>query len=307
VLKEAIAYGRKIRPYVRDYFPDFLDELRGYSEASNVPLVELIAQWSGYTPSLAVGRKGCTDLAVSSEVTKDGCVYAAHNEDYSSVYEGLVVPVHIQVTGKPDFFAMSYGGIFPTIGFNSAGISLTGNEVSPNDRRLGIPKMFPPRKVLEATSFLEALSYSTPEKRGDSFNNIVCTAEGELYSMEASATQFEAIYGADGFIVHTNHYTSPKMLKFEENFGLSTRVRYNRALKLLKSELGKVTVDTIMKIQSDHIGYPLSICRHEDPKVTPKLNSKTLFGAIINLTDKTVLITQGNPCTPSYSKYKLGD
>jgi isopenicillin-N N-acyltransferase-like protein len=307
-LRNAIAYDKKIHPYVKEFYPGFLDELRGYSEASEVPLQELMAQWFGYDRKLTGARKACTDLAVSSEVTKDGCVYVAHNEDYFSVYDGLVVPVHIKVTGKPEFFAMSYGGIFPTMGFNSAGISLTGNELNPNDRRLGIPKFLPPRKVMEATSILEALGYSTPEKRGDSFNNIVCTAEGELYSMEASATQFEAIYGKDGFLVHTNHFTQPKMLKFEANSSpFSSILRYNRALKLLRSELGKVAVDTIMKIQSDHVGYPWSICRHEVPQAAPQSKSKTLFGSVINLTEKTVLICQGNPCGSSYLKYKLGE
>lgn len=308
-LKDAVVHGKKVLPYIEEFYPDFLDELRGYSEGSGVAYEEIMAEWSGYDPSAVYKNRWCTDMAVSSEVTADHCVYAAHNEDYHSVYDGLVMPVHVQVTGKPQFFAMSYGGLFPTIGFNSSGISLTGNALDPNDRRLGIPKIFPCRKVMEAKTIWEAMSYSTPEKRGDSFNNIVCSTEGELYSMEASATDFEALYGLDGYLVHTNHYTAPKMLRFEENphSNFSSIVRYNRALKLLKAELGKVTVGTIMKIQSDHVGHPKSICRHEESVLTEEERLKTLFGSIINLTEKTVLISCGSPCDGRYLKYRLAE
>src|SRR3989337_3970877 len=115
----------KVLPRIETWYPDFLDEMRGYSKGSGVAFDVLAASWSGYSPSL--GRKGCTDLAVGPEHTVDGSVLVAHNEDYSPPFDGNVVPVHVAVDGKPAFFAMSYGGLFPTIGFNDAGISLTGN------------------------------------------------------------------------------------------------------------------------------------------------------------------------------------
>src|SRR5512136_2270641 len=130
-----------------------------------------------------MGLKGCTDVAAAAPQTADGHVLVAHNEDYTPEYDGIVVPVHVSVEGKPAFFAMSYQGLFPTMGFNEAGISLTGNAVSQNDVRVGIPKMFPPRKVLESRTLVEALRASMPADRGASFNNIVCSREGELFSM----------------------------------------------------------------------------------------------------------------------------
>ena len=147
-LDGAKRYGRKILPGIEIWFPDFVEEMRGYAEGSGVPFDILMAQWSGHNPT--AGVKGCTDLAAGPTQTSDGSVLVAHNEDYSPDYDGLVAPVHVAVTGKPSFFAMSYQGLFPTMGFNDAGISLTGNAVSPNDVRVGIPKMFPPRRVLES-------------------------------------------------------------------------------------------------------------------------------------------------------------
>ena len=305
-MEGAKRYARKVLPRIETWYPDFLDEMRGYSKGSGVAFDILAASWSGYSPSL--GRKGCTDLAVGPEHTADGSVLVAHNEDYSPPFEGNVVPVHVAVDGKPAFFAMSYGGLFPTIGFNDAGISLTGNAVSHNDSRVGIPKMFPPRRVLEARTLVEALEASMPEGRGSSFNNIVCSREGELYSMEGSATTFDAVYGEDGWLVHTNHYLSPKMWKFETN--LHTKfcsiMRYNRARRLLKPFLGRVTPETIMAIQRDHVGEPDSICRHENPANGEADKTKTLFGSVINLTTGEVWVSGSTPCSTEYRTYRLG-
>lgn len=304
-MEGAKRYAHKVFPRIEAWFPDFVAEMRGYAKGSGVPFDVLSAQWCGYSPSM--GLKGCTDVAVGSEQTANESVLVAHNEDYTPDYDGIVVPVHVAVEGKPAFFAMSYQGLFPTMGFNEAGISLTGNAVSPNDLRVGIPKMFPPRKVLECRSLLEALAASMPEARGSSFNNIVCSREGELYSMEGSATAFDAIYGAGGWLVHTNHYLSPKMLAFERNphEKLCSILRYNRATKLLTASLGRVTPETIMKIQRDHLSRPDSICRHENPADKEEDRVKTLFGSIVDLTAGEVYISGSTPCETEYRVYHL--
>ncbi len=299
-------YARKVLPKVESWFPDFVGEMRGYAKGSGVAFDVLSAQWSGYSPSL--GLKGCTDLAVGPEQTADGSVLVAHNEDYTPDYDGIVVPVHVAIEGKPAFFAMSYQGLFPTMGFNAAGISLAGNAVSPNDVRAGIPKMFPPRKVLECRSLVDALAASMPEARGSSFNNIVCSREGELYSMEGSATAFDAMYGEDGWLVHTNHYLSPKMLTFERNphEKFCSILRYNRATKRLKAALGRVTPETIMAIQRDHLSRPDSICRHGNPADKEEDRVKTLFGSIVDLTASEVYVSGSTPCETEYRTYRLG-
>ncbi len=305
-LDGAKRYGRKVLPRIEAWYPDFVEEMRGYAAASGVPFDTLLAQWSGYSPS--EGLRGCTDVAVGPEQTADGSVLVAHNEDYTPSYDGLVHPVRVAVAGKPAFFAMSYQGLFPTMGYNDAGLSLTGNAVSPNDSRLGIPKMFPPRRVLESRTLKEALESSMPAGRGSSFNNIVCSKEGELYSMEGSATDFEALYGHGGLLVHTNHYVGARMAKYEKDpqQKFCSILRYNRAKKLLEAATGRVTPETIMRIQRDHLSQPDSICRHVNPADSEAERVKTLFGSIVNLTTGEVYISGSTPCETEYRVFRPG-
>jgi len=304
-LDGAKRYARRILPRIERWCPDFVEEMRAYAKGSGVAFDVLAAQWSGYSPS--VGLKGCTDLAVGPEQTADGSVLVAHTEDYTPDYDGIVVPVRVAVEGKPAFFAMSYQGLFPTVGVNDVGVSLSGNALSHNDTRVGIPKMYAPRRVLEARTLMDALAWSMPEDRGSSFNNIVCSKDGELYSMEGSATAFDALYGEDGWLVHTNHYVSPRMWGFEKDprGTLCSVLRYYRARDLLAAALGRVTLETIMAIQRDHRSAPDSICRHEDDRTANDERVKTLFGSIVNLSSGVAYVSGSPPCETEYRAYAL--
>jgi isopenicillin-N N-acyltransferase-like protein len=302
----ALRFARKVGPLVEEFHPDFVEEIRGYADSTGSTIDDIVAQWSGY-PTLPFSR-GCTDLATGPEVTADGSVYAAHNEDYMADYFDLIVPVYVSPKGKPSFFAMSYGGLFPTCGFNVRGISITGNGLSPNDCRLGIPKMFPPRKVLEASDLVDALEWAMPAKRGDSFNNIVCSAEGEIYSLEGSATRFFPIHGEEGWLVHTNHYLAPEMEPFESDLhdSFSSIVRYHRARRLLRRCLGKVDLDAFRVIFRDHVGHPRSICRHTDPDGDPPIRVRTNFSSVLDLTHLKAYVCRGNPCEGDYQVFQAG-
>jgi len=154
-----------------------------------------------------------------------------------------------------------------------------------------------------------------PEKRGSSYNYNLCDSSGEIYSLEGSATDFCALYGHEGYLVHTNHYLSHRMTKYETAFekandkspgaGVNSIIRYNRALKLLKKELGKVTIASLTNILSDHVNYPNSICRHIDESAPPLKQEKTIFSIIIDVTHLKALICHGNPCAGEYKEYKL--
>ena len=304
-LKKAISYARKSLPMSRRFAPGFIEELEGYAEGTGIGFDTIYAM----TCDLPEGGRGkaCTDIAVNSEWTKDDVVYAAHNEDVAPYCIDEIVVSRIRPTDEPGYIGMNYGGIWPTEGLNAEGISLTGNALVPNDTRSGIPKSLPVRQVLAKTGIYQALKASMPEGRGHSFNNIVCDSNGEIFSMEGSATTFDALYAEDGWLVHTNHYLSPRMWKFETNMHtrFSSILRYNRATRLLKKDLGKVELSTFKRVLSDHVGYPESICRHPDPALEIEKQTQSIFSIVCDLTNKVLWLCHGNPCEGEYKKFEL--
>jgi len=285
--------------YSKKYLPEYVTELKGTADAVGIELEDLFPSLceeigdENYRPT-----RGCSDLIASNDVTADGSVLAAHNNDTSPSTQDSVVIVHYQVDGEPEIVAVGYGGLGISVGYNSAGISLTGNQVDSNDMRVGVPRLLLVRKILAGKTLGEAIDAALLKERASNYNQVITDSSGEIYSIEGSATDYAPLYSTDGYLVHTNHYVAPWMRKFEfdANGITSSIIRYNRGTRLLKKNLGRITVDKLKEFLSDHVNYPGSICRHGK-------GVKTTFSVIINLTTRTMLLARGNPCEVKYREY----
>ncbi len=287
--------------YSKRHCSDYVTEVQGAADAAGLSLEDLFPTIceeigsDGY-PYTA----GCSDLIASDDVTEDHSVLAAHNNDTGVSTQDDVTIIHYQVDGEPEIVAVGYGGLGISVGYNSAGISLTGNQVDSNDMRVGVPRMLLVRKILAAKRIGEAIDAAILKERASNYNQVITDANGEIYSIEGSATDYAPIYSSDGYLVHTNHYVAPWMRKFEldPNAITCSIVRYNRGIRLLKNNRGKITVEKLKQFLSDHVNYPDAICRHGE-------RIKTTFSVIINLNTLTMLAAKGNPCEVKYNEYNL--
>ena len=119
------------------------------------------------------------------------------------------------------------------------------------------------------------------------------------------------MYASDGYLVHTNHYVVAKMQRYEldtSSAALATSTfRYNRALRLIESQLGSVTVESLKDILRDHVNKPGSICRHPDPGLHPLDVSETILSLVFDLTRLEAHICKGRPCSGTFRKISLKD
>lgn len=301
--EEILAKAAQFRPAAELWYPDYLEEFSGYAEGAELSERDVFAMACHELLEPEAYVRHCTDLACGPEVTADGGVLAAHNEDYTEEDGRTLVLVRARPQGKPGFLAVMYGGLLPTFGLNSAGISITGNAHSMNDQRSeGVPRMFTVRRILAARTISEAMRAALPPDRASNYNNIIADEAGEIFSVEASATAFQPLYAEEGFLVHTNHYLHPAMRRFEldpETLGGSL-MRYHRARALLEPHLGEVTTETLMAILRDHAHRPRSICRH--PR---KGHSPTVASGVIDLSKRRLYFVRGQPCRHAYRPYDL--
>jgi isopenicillin-N N-acyltransferase-like protein len=85
----------------------------------------------------------------------------------------------------------------------------------------------------------------------------------------------------------------------------SSNVRLNRARRLLRSQLGAVTVESLQQILRDHVNFPSSICVHEDLEDPLHEREMTLVSLIMDLTDRVIWAAPGPPCEGEYLAYRL--
>lgn len=299
--------SRKYLPFAQERYPQYVDEMLGIAEGANVPFDDVVALNVMEAVTMdALHLTKCTSMAVNDERTADGHVLVAHNEDWLPEDEQDVYIVHETPEDEPPFLAMTYGGLLPNVGFNAAGIAQCCDSVYPQDSRIGVPRLVVSRAVLGARSPDDAIRSMLTRQRAAGYNHLLAHESGELYNVEVSARHFSILYGEDGYLVHTNHYLDFNMQAIEDEPDelVATRVRYFRALRLLKNT-PLHSVKSLQTIQRDHINFPNSICNHSNTDDNPLDREQTVNAMVIDLTTRTMYLAWGNPCTNPYHTYHL--
>ncbi len=296
--------------------PWLVEEIDGAAEGAGVDARALFAAsieeiWT-IRPSQATagavvdGR--CTDLVAAPPATADGHVWVAHNNDLSPASEASLIAIEWRVRGEPVVFSLGIGP-WISVGWNDAGLSLTGNELSPNDERVGIPRLLMVREQLTARTLDEAVAMALRPDRASSYNTVFAHRDGGIVNVEGSATDAEVTGpGPSGTLAHTNHYACDRMLRYEGDPAYARRsaVRLARGLELLDglagagSAPGSVTPASLLAALSDHATQP-SICRHDDGAET----SVTAFWCLADVTAGEIRYGRGNPCRGREARYRF--
>ncbi|HEY5728674.1 MAG TPA: C45 family peptidase [Anaerolineales bacterium] len=280
-------------------YPQYIDELKGIAEGAEVPFEDVFLLmceelWED------VAWRGCTDMAARGKATADGSTLIAHTNDLLPKTESRLVMLKVRAGSEPEFIGISVGGIAISAGYNAAKISLTGNQLDSNDVRPGVPRLLVVRAILGSTILSEAMEHCLLPTRASSYNNVIADGSGEIYSMEGSATDLEAIYIKVDVMAHANHYVAPSMRRFERDRGViaNSIIRHNRADYLLRQNYGKLTPELFKTLLADHAGYPTSICKHGT-------ETHTVFSIIIQVETLKAWIGRGHACETEYIEYQL--
>lgn len=299
--------SRKYLPFAEERYPQYVDELKGIAAGGGVSFddVAVVNAMEAVTMD-ALHLTKCTSMAVSQERTANGNVLMAHNEDWVPEDEQDVFIIHARPDDEPAFLAMTYGALLPNIGLNSYGIAQCCDTVYQSDSRIGIPRVIVSRAVLSARTPAEAIRHMLVPHRAAGYNHLLVHESGEMYNVEVSARRFAVLGGGDGLLAHTNHYLDPQMqaIEVDPDELVATRVRYFRALRLLK-QTPLHTTKTLQTIQKDHINHPDSICNHADQDENPLDREKTITALLMDLTNRQISATWGNPCQNTYTTYQL--
>jgi isopenicillin-N N-acyltransferase-like protein len=282
--------------------PWLLEELGGVAEGADVDALDLFAAsteeiW-GVVPvshGMGAGAGRCSDLVATAPLTADGHVVVGHTNDLSPKDEADLVALWWEVDDEPPMFTIGIGP-WLSVGWNAAGLSLTGNELTPNDNRVGVPRVLQVRDMLRKRTIDEAVAAALRPDRASSYSNVLAHRDGSVVCVEGSASDAELMRADDGTLAHTNHYVTDRMLGYEgaPEYAKSSAVRYRRARTLLDGmrEGGTpVTMESMRTAISDHEGDP-SICRHE----REGSDVKTVFWCVADVTAGRVAYGHGNPC-----------
>jgi isopenicillin-N N-acyltransferase like protein len=287
-----IEAARPYRDVTERELPWLVEELDAVADGAGADRMAVFAAGIEELDGEGEGEGACSDMVARPPASVDGHLWVAHNNDLSPGVEPDIVATEWRIPGDPVVFTIGIGP-WISVGFNSAGLALTGNEVSPNDNRIGIPRLLHVRDILRRRTLDEAVEAALSSHRASSYNTILSHRDGGVVNVEGSATDAELIRpGPAGTLAHTNHYVSARMLPYEGDpeYAAGSAVRYRRALEWLAP--GQITEHVLRRALQDHTGAPHSLCRHPEDGA----QSKTVFWCLADVTEGTVTYGRGNPC-----------
>jgi isopenicillin-N N-acyltransferase like protein len=297
--QEQLRLAERYRTFTAPRLPWLLERLDACAEAAGVDPLAFFATtveelW--YDPRVPATQGRCSDLVAGPSATADGHLLVGHTNDLRPAAEDELVAMEVAVPGEPT--VLQLGGIpWLSVGWNDAGLSLTGNELSPNDERVGISRSHQVLEMIRTRTLDTMVAEAMRPDRASSYNNVLASADGEVVNVEGSATDAE-LTGLDArdHLAHTNHYACERMVPFEGDTAYAVRSarRLARARALLAARpAGSITPEGMRAMLSDHEGGPDAICRHPD---AAHPQEKTVFWCVADLTEGRIDFGRGNPC-----------
>lgn len=293
---------------------DSVEEIRGISKGANLPYLRVLAYNLYHN---LVFPEGCTVMASVGPSCADGNTIFLKNSDKVGS-EDLVGPnfhMHKEINViriiKPEKGNMiigvgAAGGTGIKMGLNDKGVATGSNlartkELASKTVGLGVTgrdqimkESLSQNSAFDAAKLvMEKVSQAPMGTPG----NLSFADSREVVGVEGSYDRTAMIRIKDDVYAKTNAFALLKDLNDEKD--ISSYTRYHRAMELLRSNKGKITVDTVKGFSMDHEYGPgtNSICRHS----SNFLEETTASAAIMainkdNPSLSEIHISLGKPC-----------
>ena len=294
----------------------YYDGITGIAEGSNHALLEIAMLNFRYELLYHAISKlqmdavdGCTSYAVLPEVASNGHTFMGQNWDWIPDVECAIVETTVQ--DGPHQLAFTEAGIFGgKIGMNSEGLALTVNGMnSIGDDWSRFKKPFHLRcaDVLESKTLEDALDVLIGTPRSCTANFMIGQAQDTVIDIELATDEYVQISPQGGVLSHANHFTDPDSAEISEPPNprrYLSKFRHMR-METLLNEQKPLDVAGIQKILKDHENHPQSICRHADSSLPSEQHTVTKTGVIMDLDERKLWFTNGNPCENEFAEYSL--
>jgi isopenicillin-N N-acyltransferase-like protein len=300
----ALRYASKHTPYIEDYSPEVMEELKGIAEGSEKKLEELVMV-ALHEEKGAFNEK-CTALGATGEATVDGETFVGQNWDMATnVWWDGDMPSLLKIRrgNKPDVLAYVYPGFQSAAGMNSNGICMSWNSVPRIELKVGVPTYIIIADLLRQPTIGDALNSVLRADRAGCFNFMIGD-DTEVYNVEATPHHIDIRYVETCF-GHGNHFVSDKISGLQDmsKMKASTILRHNRMNRMLKKKFGNIILEDCMDMFRDHTGYPFCICSHPEPELDK--NGLTWASWVQVPRKREWWISHGPPCHNEYKKYKI--
>ena len=290
--RHAAAFVPKIRAFDRG----LADEITGIAEGARADVRDVVLLNARSSLTLTDSPDGCTTFASVPGESGSGAALLAQNWDNLSRLRAVVLD--IREPGSPRILTLTEAGTLGKIGLNAEGVGIAVNGLhSRRPAARGVPLFVAIRKALAAPTVVEAMRIISTTPKDGPHHYMVASRGGVAFSIEALPSEFDVLPPSGPFLVHTNHYLSPRFVvrpecRLREPGSV---VRLSRAERLLAAHGGPIGVVEAKDVLSDHTDAPASICSHAHPD-RDGLAGETKCAVIMELGFGRMHVSEAHPC-----------
>ncbi|MCD8053603.1 MAG: C45 family peptidase [Lachnospiraceae bacterium] len=307
--EELLETAGRFENYIRQYTPDFFEEIQGLAEGAGIQPDE--ALFLQCKPEIVhLNHPGGshfknTAFAVGTTHTAEAKMYSALNMDMAGDFEPFTNVITLKAEGKPQVMMLLPAGMISYQGCNDRGMGVSSNYLICEGWKIGVPGYLITRLLLEQESYEEALKTITRLDFSSPRSYLICHRDGKIVGVETTPERAAIREERSGIRIHTNHYVNPQMVSSEKSSDYEytdSQCRMKRMEELLQEYEGRIDSFAIRRFLRDHLGEPHCLCLHPDP---PNHYAHTFASLIMNLTDGVMEVCMGNPCCNEYASYEF--
>jgi isopenicillin-N N-acyltransferase-like protein len=301
----------RFQPLFERHCPHLLEEAAGLAEGAGIdPLEGLAVQLRGELAG--VSDEACTAFVVSREATAHGGTLIGQNSDTPAELMQYAYVLRLAPDDRPRILMWTFGGMLGYHGLNEYGVAHFANALGGGPEWKFALSQYPlKRMMLEQRNLMGIRRLLREVPVCSNGNYALCDGNGEIADVElTTAGPIELPDDGAGVIAHSNHYLCGAHA-CTANFSRSlpdSFPRLERMRQLLGARRGRLSVEDLKTIVSDHERHPTGICRHPhegpDDPVLPA-SGRTVASLIAEPDRGRLHVARGNPCEREYVTYEL--
>ncbi len=294
---------------IDDYDVRLLPEIEGIAEGAAVDAEDVLALNVRTEVMFGMASRECTAFCTPTGPSEDAHVLLAQNWDWKPGSRETCVLLAQSSHDGPSFVTLVEAGLLAKCGMNDRGIGVAANALTSTlDRgEPGVPFHAILRRIHTSGSFDEAVDAINAPLRASSGNYLIASRDGRAANHEAAPGGPEGVHRSDGDrLAHANHFLRPSRDGFKDLERLddaSTSLARQSAADTWISAAGERSVDDVLEALRDHSA---PVCAHADAGEPPEAGNETVAAVAMDLTDGTLWVTEGPPCTAAAERFELG-
>lgn len=312
--------AEQFAPRIEKRYPRIAEEMRGIADGADLEFCDIVAinsrtelLYGGFgtrPPVPDTDVDGCTAAVALPATTANGHLLQAQNWDWRDECADSSIVLKLAPDQGPRMLIFVEAGLMARVGFNDAGIAITGNflECEQDGKRSGVPVPVVRREVLTHRSLGHALNTVFSSERAFSINLLLSHRDGEAINLECTPEEIFWLLPQDDVLVHANHFVSAAARAKLHDRGLLTNAdslyRDLRVRRYLMRDHGRITVDTFKEALADRFGTPRAVCRTATAGPGGKVSS-TVASVIMDTTAQKMWIAPRPYGPHHYTEYRL--